>query len=123
MSKELEALNSLGHRLASVDTSKTIEEAYYDVFPIIRKALTPPTSEDVCKALSEYLDQEVNYNQDEKIFVTKRFCEQGIGKWGFDVEYITEYNSEDYTYTISYYLASHLITLIGRFYEAQENGI
>ena len=26
MSKELEALNELSHRLASVDTSKTIEE-------------------------------------------------------------------------------------------------
>lgn len=42
MSKEMtpkEALRELGDRLASVDTSKSIEEAHYDVFPIIKQAL------------------------------------------------------------------------------------
>lgn len=39
MSKELEALNQLGQRYASVDSSKSIEEAHDDLFPIIKNAL------------------------------------------------------------------------------------
>ena len=34
-----EALHDLGHRLASSDSSKLVEEVHYDVFPIIEQAI------------------------------------------------------------------------------------
>jgi hypothetical protein len=65
----------------------------------IEKALTPPTEQEVCEALSEYLDTECRY--DNVAFQRLDGC------W---FEYI---DINDLTVS-----APHLITLIGRFYEA-----
>lgn len=112
-----EALNDLGRRLASVDTSSTIEEAHYDVFPIIRKALNEleslkkhPTADEVCKALSEQLKQKVSYSA-EQFYYTIENTEC--------IMFVTE-TYGDGLWSINAYLPPHLITLIGRFYEGLE---
>ncbi|MDY0140051.1 MAG: hypothetical protein RBR50_10145 [Candidatus Izemoplasmatales bacterium] len=107
MSKELEALNELSHRLASVDTSKTIEEAHYDVFPIIRKALTPPTADEVCEALSEYLGCDVTFK--DNVFWYKTIIYDNE-QWVRDISLKDLSNDKRFD----------LITLIGRFYEGLE---
>ena len=109
MSKELEALNDLGDRLASVDTSKSIEEAHYDVFPIIRQALTPPTAEEVCKELSEYFNDKVIEMETTFYLPNKDFNSRIIVLMHYD---------DNLNFKID--LPPRLITLIGRFYEAQQ---
>lgn len=120
MSKELEALNELSYRLASVDTSNTIEEAHDDVFPIIRKALTPPTSDEVCEALNKwYVDitddlliatiNDFTYDKDKKRFY-KRMLNQPyqMTMCRLDTNDCVQLREP---------LPPRLITLIGRFYE------
>ena len=128
MSKELEALNDLGDRLASVDTSKSIEEAHYDVFPIIRQALTPPTADEVCEALSEWYGADVkhDYHQHDdinEVYMHDQFYFRKI-KTDIDGKPYTIHKSivvgDKNGLSFNAYLPPHLITLIGRFYEAQE---
>ena len=73
-------------------------EFHTDELEYIKKALTPPTADEVCKALSEYLKRNVYY-------------EDGMFKVHSDVYgEIVDLNT----------LPPHLITLIGRFYEGLE---
>ena len=106
MNKVLETLNDLGSRLASVDTSRTIEEAHYDVFPIIRKALTPPTADEVCEALQK------DCKIEKVIYDNGRFYDED------DDETIVRM-WEDGTITFDEYLLLNLktLSLIIRFYE------
>ena len=110
MKKELEALNDLGSRLASVDTSSTIEEDHDDVFPIIRKALTPPTADEVCEALSKEFGHTYYYDEELRDF----WCEE----FGSDDHMQTWYLSNEPLNELVDY--PHLITLIGRFYQSLE---
>ena len=59
MSKELEALRTFGDVPYSTGNkanySKSLEEVQED-YQTLLKALTPPTEEEVCKALEEYLN-------------------------------------------------------------------
>ena len=111
MSKEMEALNELSHRLASVDTSKTIEEAHYDVFPIIRKSLTPPTTDEVCEALSGWFDENFYYDVNQKVFYPMDLKGQHS---------VVKMKKNEIHFGVWYTMPPHLITLIGRFYEGLE---
>lgn len=111
-----EALNELGRRLASVDTSSTIEEDHDDVFPIIRNAITEleelkryPTADEVCKVLSDYFGNKILYQQKEKTF--SYIGGQLVYQSSFD-------NNKIVVNSIAY--SPCLITLIGRFYEGLE---
>jgi len=55
MNKELKALDYL--------MKGDYEKSAFDLpeYELVRKALTPPTAEEVCKAMSEYLGEEVRY--------------------------------------------------------------
>ena len=64
-----EALRELGDRLASVDTSKSIEEAHDDVFPIIEQALE--RAKKVEELLELYRERFSFYNFDEDIDLRK----------------------------------------------------
>ena len=63
MSKELEALEVLGntviHHIDSCGNITNNKVSNSNEFKLIKQALTPPTSDEVCKALSKYFKQEV----------------------------------------------------------------
>ena len=108
------------------EMKKAIQDNYPpEIYTRLREAidycinmLTPPTSDEVCKALSEWLSEEI-----PELWVKKVYHDNG----GFHY-----YNNEDYEiYLVDYdeiferiffprYLPPRLITLIGRFYEAQQ---
>ena len=68
MSKELKALNAMLElfRILSLSMHNKLLGRYNlsggfgNHFLTVRKALTPPTQEELCKKLSEYIDEEVN---------------------------------------------------------------
>ena len=105
MSKELEALELLlDYAKSSIDeTSEMIdvEEAYV----WIKQALTPPTADEVCKALSDAIGHKVKYEEHRnKMFSTS--C----------------YMAAQYTVDgvkLGFHFKPHLITLLGQFYEGE----
>ena len=113
--KELEALEKIKEALANhlvrqVSTAdfthkKALELLENDTdLQVIHHALTPPSQDEVCRALSDYLRVDVRYDVLAKEFYV---CS--------DSTHITKFGI--YGYQIKYYLLPHLITLIGRFYE------
>jgi hypothetical protein len=114
MSKELEALNKMGTvSEILVDLSKshiTEKEAIRQIrkcnvgdnYSIVKQALTPPTADEVCEALSEWTEQDVTYiERVSAFFADKR---------------IATYHNENVGCVIHCNLPPHLIELIGRFY-------
>jgi benzoyl-CoA reductase/2-hydroxyglutaryl-CoA dehydratase subunit BcrC/BadD/HgdB len=85
----------------------------------VLKLITPPTVEEVCKALSEYTGCEVKYDVNETVKARAFF----YGKVKYDLDGIKY--TQKRTICVSYddevmfntALPTYLITLIGRFYE------
>lgn len=106
MSKELEAL-----KLLEIEYNKlgyTIDIDSVDVIDLLRRSLTPPTADEVCKALSEYLDKNVEYFNifgfvcDEKVII----CLFPNNILSFNDNY-----------------PPHIYSIVGRFYEGLEKDI
>ena len=113
MTKELEALEAVRKEFQSrLDFPVNLTPEYR----LLKKALTPPTVEEVCAALSEYLEREV------KISKEKSFYYSQISHCGEVDEIICGYGWEDTHYTIGFEidLPPHIITMIGKFYESLE---
>ena len=115
MSKELEALKGIKkaiaehlHKQTGVSVEKHFEYLQNDTeISIVEKALTPPTAEKVCMALSEFVGREVSYTNKQFHYIIKNTQV---------LMFVTEtYNNK--TFSLGVYLPPHLITLIGRFYE------
>ena len=118
MSKEIEALEVLQNYVQVNETLET-QEPYLKRLDAIRKALTPPTEQEVCEALGEYYDTKVYYEEQE--FGTSFY----LGKVKKDMN--GKECTVKRTIVVSYEgeigwnasLPPHLITLIGRFYEGK----
>jgi hypothetical protein len=94
------------------DSCYSVDDKCIDIQNIIREH-NKPTSESVCKALSEYFKEEVSYKDDERLFVFA----SGDRKGGC----ITGCNIYHNTYAISgYAIPPHLIILLGEFYQGLE---
>ena len=125
MSKELEALNQIETHIEMTAITdgvfKTLKRDYLDV---IRKALTPPTADEVCKALEEEYGKKFYYSKGEKIFYTwseggKTAFTGGNGQAvGGDVHNMITLGMFKLGEKVR--TNPHLITLIGRFYEGLE---
>lgn len=127
MNKELEALGRM------LDTEKKVygtwtpsvrELLAWDGeeskdLEIIEQALTPPTEEEVCKALSEHLEVPIYYNIPHRYFYYEVLEISGRNKKEIILTTFTKRgtNYNDETLDIRYDLPPHLIILIGRFYE------
>ena len=107
MSKELEALEVLQNYIMVNEPLET-QEHYLKRLNVIRLAITPPTAEEVCKALSEHYGKEVIYEKQFKEF-----------RKGFRV--VAHPRENIYNEFDLLGIPPHLITLIGRFYEGLEN--
>ena len=107
--KALEAFKSLMERLSNNVTLSEWELCNKDMQTVedfIEKALTPPTEEEVCKALSEFLETTVRYVEKMKWFSERKRTLVWLQPNG--------------NISVIVLLPSHLIDLIGRFYEGVE---
>ena len=118
MSKELEALNKIKHASLTVvehdDTSGSITIipiVNTEEYETIKNYLTPPTADEVCKALSEWFDEKFYYDVNQKEFYTKALNGQHS---------VVKLKNNEINFGGWYVMPPHLITLIGRFYEAQQ---
>ena len=80
---------------------------------IIEQVLTPPTTDEVCEALSEFYGKKVIYVAD-----VKKFAYEGVDGWQ-EICYFGK-NFKGDVIRFSFSLPPRLITLIGRFYEGLE---
>jgi len=107
MSKELEALERIRkkfYKVGDIDSDFDIE--------LLRKALTPPTADEVCLAIMKHYESKiVFYNE-----MARTFNEVHITR---NEETISFYASGEVGINYNA-LPPHLITLIGRFYQAEE---
>jgi len=72
------------------------------------QALTPPTEQEVCEALSEYSNKKVYYENGKF----------EVGKYEPSICYLQEDNIVWFNW---FKLPPHIITMIGRFYEGKKN--
>jgi hypothetical protein len=123
MSKELEALYKFSQIEFETgdymsDDGYTMKIESTEMYDILLKALTPPTADEVCKALSKYL--QTIYGKVVIYYENKNF--------GMEIQHsVDEITSHelvsllnDNIIYIGENLPPHLITLIGRFYEGLE---
>ena len=112
--KELEALKLLTKPIENVDSDYVSK-----LFNEVSKTLTPPTSDEVCKALSELTPHGQNVLFDE---LEKSFYYESVHYNGFeDEKYITQLTHyQNGELIIRHGYKPHLIILIGRFYEGLE---
>ena len=122
MNKELEALDIL--RDMTFEQNAFSQERN-DAIEIIEKALTPPTEEEVCKALSDYLKSRRDGRIIDKVYYSKEEnINHSVLKYLF---YYTHkktkkkkpivFQNEIGLLHQKESLPPHLITMIGRFYE------
>ena len=109
MSKELEAFDRVWEDCSKLDLDYVSKHNLMDDLREIKKALTPPTADEVCKALSDYFGFDYYY-QDGYFYKSD------------GIKYIYPLKVSGFTEIQLYdgHLPPHLITLIGRFYEAQQ---
>ena len=99
MSKVLEALRRIETKLTNY-----LGNGMQDERIILQKALTPPTADEVCEALNEYLGCDVTFK--DNVFWYKTIIYDNE-QWVRDISLKDLSNDKRFD----------LITLIGRFYE------
>ena len=119
MSKELEALYYLlTEAITNGDGTNKVDNEHVRVcYDMLTKAITPPTADEVCKALSEYLSRGVKKDKDNNFYYSEQKqyygeCDEIICGYGWEHEH--------HTIAFEFDLPPHLITLIGRFYQSLE---
>lgn len=114
--KDLEQLykytddNSEGYMLNCAD----VNGIKYKLNNIKAYLTQSPTSEEVCKALSEYFKEEVKYMN--KLF----YYGEGLRHCEICDNYLDDINGKS-LFNINFALPPHLITMIGKFYEGSES--
>lgn len=115
MSKEIEAIQVLKANAILFDDGTDYGASMLEAIEVLDKYLTPPTEQEVCEALGEFLNEKVYYEESQyRVFST--------GLPATFLNYITE-EQDDHTIDFELDLPPHLIIMIGRFYEgkAKEN--
>ena len=110
MSKALEALRNIQANTYYVDKHGNEQHVYPPddaQFELIRKTLTPPTADEVCEALSEYLGEIIIFNSGS--FMNERGTAEVCAIGGLGLVHFNKH------------LPPHLVTLIGRFYEGVQH--
>jgi len=124
MSKELEALKRIEKLV--IDRHGYGKD-YIEEISILEQALTPPTQEEVCEALSEYFGCKVNfelveYEEIETSSYRPTFYYEKVKKDYHDNKYIQKkiiVIGDKNGVTVNSYLPPHLITMIAKFYQGK----
>lgn len=109
MSKPLEALDEIEYLAFDAHLGETI----IDEIKKIKQALAPPTEEEVCEALEDWFKGD--FSEIKIVYTKKAFIEvnyDGDIICGLEGGFVI-WNNVD--------LPPHIITMIGRFYEAQND--
>lgn len=120
MSKELKkAWNGLLDDITMFDGFLTDKgkKDILDKIDVIKSYLTPPTQEEVCKALSEYFEDDIILNPATNEFMNTDCFANSIDTSSHIK--VTEWFEPYDNYSIMAYLPHGLIILIGRFYEGE----
>ena len=119
MSKELETFNIISDKLNGFEHYEQVE--INKQLEIILQALTPPTEEEVCKALSEELGVSIYYNQLHRYFYYEVLEIVGRNKKEIIICTFTKrsQNHKNETLEIKYDFTPHIITMISRFYKGK----
>jgi len=110
MSKELEAFERVWEDCSQFDLDYVSKHNLMDDLREIEQALTPPTEEEVCKALSEYLkphytrNVKVTFENNEFVFFERR---------------IVQYVGGNIWFNLPIDFPPHLITMLSRFFEGK----
>ncbi len=117
MSKELEALENMKNDVEQADTCYSSVEDYN----LLKQSLTPPTEEEVCKALSDELGVPVYYNQPYRYFYYEVLDISERNKREIIICTFTKrsQNHKEETLQIKYDFTPYLMTMISRFYEKE----
>jgi hypothetical protein len=121
MTKELEALK---HIISEINNCKLhgigdenwlgFQDVLKDI-DILEKVLTPPTADEVCKALSKWVKENIL-----DVWNCKVYYDNGgfhyYNNCDFE-EYLVEYERIDKAISLSVFLPPHLVTMIGKFYD------
>ena len=114
MSKDLEFLADLHSHAHYEQTDIESKKVILSAYAYLKKRLTPPTEQEVCEALSDWLECKVNYKAKNKTFYFRQST--------YNVELVSYYKDEK-GYVIHFEfgepLPPHLITRICRFYEGK----
>jgi hypothetical protein len=104
--RELEALEKIRETLQRVfNFPFNLTEEY----KILKKAFTPPTEEEVCKVLSEYIKRPIEYYAPAKQFVIR--CSNGYH------EIARLHGTNEISFDTTYCLPPYHIGLLARFYK------
>ena len=117
MSKALEALRKLfiaeDYELSLLNHGLDVSEEF-EIYKVLLKALTPPTTVEVRKALSEH------FGGVKVVYKKGNFSL--VNETGYDS--IVEQKKDNYgNYVIDFHgetLPTHLVTILGRFYENEK---
>jgi len=102
----LQALEMLAQFIIEKDDNTDFSASVIEAHNEIKKALTPPTADEVCEEIENVLGEKIIYNCGS-FYNTRETAEVcAIGNLG--------------SVYFSTHLPPHIITLIGRFYEGQE---
>jgi len=127
MSKELEALDTIEDGTMDYEYQHNdysdydvvdrvrVGSPYQNEIDLIRKALTPPTSDEVCKALGEYCKCPITYAH--KAFWDNRGYYRVMKKYDGRIQFAFD------NVAILPFIGGYpvdLLILIGRFYESEE---
>lgn len=106
----LQALERIGNRGLNDYGEATIKTVFKEEYNLLTSLITPPTADEVSEALSKVFGHTHYYDEELRDF----WCEE----FGSDDHMLTWYLSNEPLNELVDY--PHLMTLIGRFYEAQE---
>jgi len=114
VSKELEAFDRVWEDCSKLDLDYVSKHNLMDDLREIKKALTPPTADEVCEVLSKKVKRPVKFDGDNFYYIEQRQyydeCDEIICGWS--------YSPKELSFETD--LPPRLITLIGRFYEGLE---
>lgn len=104
MSKELEAFKKIVREANECGMWHCATE-----IDILEQTLTPPTEEEVCEAISDYLD--FDFFDTKCVFKDNGFHEESYGEL---LEVLVDYRNNIYFYVN---LPPHIVEMIARFYK------
>ncbi len=115
MTKELEALERLANGVIdgsyyrqATDSSVLVKQDK----DVVKKALIPPTADEVCEALKERFGKTVKMDSDKNFYYS--FVSQHYGEVD---EIICGYSWDDGCISFEKDLPTNLVIMVGRFYE------